>query len=139
MRVLYLSVTLSTLLAAGACGRDPQAFAAPGSGTPTVTDAASQLQAGTPAPAPVAAPTPQPVRRTQPVQTYRTPAPVGRVETVTHVKRDAAIGAGVGAAAGAIIHDRNRVKGAIVGGVLGGVAGAAVGWKIDKSTRVVYP
>lgn len=138
MRVLYLCVALSTLLAAGACGRDPQAFAAPGSGTPTIPDAASQLQAETAAP--VVAPRPQPVQRTPSTTSYRTaPAPVGRVETVTHVKRDAAIGAGVGAAAGAIIHDRNRVKGAIVGGVLGGATGAAVGWKIDKSTRVVYP
>ncbi len=41
--------------------------------------------------------------------------------------KGAVIGAGTGAAAGAIIHKRNRAVGAVVGGVAGGAAGYAIG------------
>jgi hypothetical protein len=73
--------------------------------------------------------------------TYSAPAPAprGRVETVKHTKRDAAIGAGAGAVIGAVAGgSRNRVKGAVVGAVVGGVIGGVIGNNVDKSTRVVY-
>ena len=73
--------------------------------------------------------------------TYSAPAPAprGRVETVKHTKRDAAIGAGAGAVIGAVAGGRrNRVKGAVVGAVVGGVLGGVIGNNVDKSTRVVY-
>jgi hypothetical protein len=96
----------------------------------------------TPEPAPVAAP-----RRTSTSSsrsssgTYSAPAPAprGRVETVKHTKRDAAIGAGAGAVIGAVAGGpRNRVEGAVVGAVVGGVIGGVIGNNVDKSTRVVY-
>lgn len=46
--------------------------------------------------------------------------------------KGAVIGAGVGAAAGAIINKRNRGVGALIGGLLGGGAGTGVGAIIDK-------
>ncbi|HSJ06483.1 MAG TPA: YMGG-like glycine zipper-containing protein [Longimicrobiales bacterium] len=66
------------------------------------------------------------------------PAPQPRVVTQTNSRRDAAIGAGVGAAAGAIIHKPNRWKGAVIGAAVGGAAGAVVGATIDKKTTIVY-
>ncbi|MCC2547367.1 glycine zipper 2TM domain-containing protein [Hymenobacter sp. BT175] len=45
------------------------------------------------------------------------------------------IGAGVGGAAGAIIHKRNRVVGGVVGGVAGGAAGYAIGKGIDNRKK----
>ena len=42
------------------------------------------------------------------------------------------IGAGTGAAAGAIINKRNRAAGAVIGGVLGAGAGTGIGAIIDK-------
>ncbi|RYZ30106.1 MAG: glycine zipper 2TM domain-containing protein [Sphingobacteriales bacterium] len=46
--------------------------------------------------------------------------------------KGAVIGAGTGAAAGAIINKRNRVAGAVIGGVLGAGAGTGIGAIIDK-------
>jgi hypothetical protein len=89
-----------------------------------------------PAPMPVYGPAPQP----QPV--YRTasasrsapaPAPAHAPRRVTHVKRDAVIGAAAGAVAGAAI-GRN-VKGAVIGAAAGGVLGAVVGSTIDVDHR----
>jgi hypothetical protein len=45
------------------------------------------------------------------------------------------IGAGTGAAAGAIIHKRNRVLGGVVGGVVGGATGYAVGKHKDNKNK----
>lgn len=46
--------------------------------------------------------------------------------------KGAIIGAGAGAAAGAIINKRNRAAGAVIGGVLGAGAGTGAGAVIDK-------
>ena len=46
--------------------------------------------------------------------------------------KGAVIGAGTGAAAGAIINKRNRAAGAVIGGILGAGAGTGVGAVIDK-------
>src|SRR5688572_30094740 len=48
------------------------------------------------------------------------------------VAKGAVIGAGTGAAAGAIIHKKNRVAGGVVGGVVGGAVGAGVGKVIQN-------
>ena len=45
------------------------------------------------------------------------------------------IGAGAGAAAGAIIHKRNRVVGGVVGGVAGGATGYAIGKRKDNKNK----
>lgn len=45
------------------------------------------------------------------------------------------IGAGTGAAAGAIIHKRDRVLGGVVGGVVGGAAGYAIGKHKDNKNK----
>jgi hypothetical protein len=45
------------------------------------------------------------------------------------------IGAGTGAAAGAIIHKRDRVLGGVVGGVVGGTAGYAIGKRKDNKNK----
>lgn len=45
------------------------------------------------------------------------------------------IGAGTGAAAGAIIHKRDRVLGGVVGGVVGGAAGYAIGKRKDNKNK----
>lgn len=49
--------------------------------------------------------------------------------------KGAVIGAGTGAAAGAIIHKRNRVVGGVVGGVAGGAVGYGVGKVIDNKQK----
>ncbi len=46
--------------------------------------------------------------------------------------KGALIGAGTGAAAGAIINGRNRGAGAVIGGVIGAAAGTGAGAIIDK-------
>jgi len=45
------------------------------------------------------------------------------------------IGTGTGAAAGAIIHKRNRVAGGVVGGVVGGATGYAIGKRKDNKNK----
>ncbi len=60
-------------------------------------------------------------------------APAREPEKVTHVKRDAVIGAAAGGIAGAVI-DRS-VKGAVIGAAAGGVLGAVVGATIDVDRR----
>ena len=49
--------------------------------------------------------------------------------------KGAVIGAGTGAAAGAIIHKRNRVVGGVVGGVAGGAVGYGIGKHIDNKQK----
>jgi phage tail tape-measure protein len=49
--------------------------------------------------------------------------------------KGAVIGAGTGAAAGAVIHKRNRVVGGVVGGVAGGAVGYGVGKHIDNKQK----
>ncbi|WP_018479300.1 YMGG-like glycine zipper-containing protein [Pontibacter roseus] len=49
--------------------------------------------------------------------------------------KGAVIGAGTGAAAGAIIHKRNRVVGGVVGGVAGGAVGYGIGKHIDNKNK----
>lgn len=147
MRVLYLSLVMSSLVAAAGCDRDTSAAA---TSEPATRIVAEELAAPLDAPAPrvEAPPAPrrsQPVARREPVPEYRpvetvyAPPPQPRVVETTNIKRDAAIGAGIGAVVGAVAHRPNRIKGAIVGGVIGGAAGAVVGATIDKSTRVIYP
>lgn len=46
--------------------------------------------------------------------------------------KGALIGAGVGAATGAVVNKRNRAAGAVIGGLLGAGAGTGVGAIIDK-------
>jgi hypothetical protein len=46
--------------------------------------------------------------------------------------KGAVIGAGTGAAAGAILNGRNRVAGAVIGGILGAGAGTGIGAIIDR-------
>jgi hypothetical protein len=71
----------------------------------------------------------------QPAPVYNEPvAPVQQPQKKgwSAKAKGAVIGAGVGAAAGAIINKRNRGVGAIIGGVLGAGAGTGVGAIIDK-------
>jgi uncharacterized protein YcfJ len=82
---------------------------------------------------------PAPVRRT--VSTTRRSTSsgtrsAGRVVTVKHTKRDAAIGAVAGAIIGAGT-SRNKVKGGVIGAAVGGVLGAVVGNTVDKERRRV--
>jgi len=49
--------------------------------------------------------------------------------------KGAVIGTGAGAAAGAIIHKRNRVAGGVVGGVVGGATGYAIGKSKDNKNK----
>lgn len=148
MRVLFSTLIVSTVVVASGCGSEPPrtalyedelnrelvlALAAyRESGMSELNDDALNAPEAAPAAAAAVAPRQQTAARSAPRQ------PQPRVVTETNVKRDAAIGAGVGAAAGAIIHKPNRVKGAIVGAVIGGAAGAVVGATIDKKTTVVY-
>jgi len=156
MRVLYLGLVVSTLVASG-CDRDTAAVAQGAADVAVPQDVVDVRTEASPL-APVAQP--KQARETQTISRPRTStgtrsapvtraepayrpvevvhAPQPRTETTTNVKRDALIGAGIGAAIGATVHRPNRVKGAIVGGVIGGAAGAVVGATIDKSTRVVY-
>ena len=60
----------------------------------------------------------------------------GRVVTVNHTKRDAAIGAVAGAIIGAGT-SRNKVKGGVVGAAVGGILGAVVGNTVDKEKKRV--
>ena len=49
--------------------------------------------------------------------------------------KGAVIGTTAGAAAGAIIHKRNRVAGGVVGGVVGGATGYAIGKRKDNKNK----
>ncbi|WP_439882546.1 glycine zipper domain-containing protein [Pontibacter sp. MBLB2868] len=49
--------------------------------------------------------------------------------------KGAVIGTATGAAAGAVIHKRNRVIGGVVGGVVGGAAGYGIGKHIDNKQK----
>ncbi|HSI89818.1 MAG TPA: glycine zipper 2TM domain-containing protein [Adhaeribacter sp.] len=51
------------------------------------------------------------------------------------VTKGAIIGAGTGAAAGAVIHKKNRVAGGIVGAAVGGAVGAGVGKVVDNKQK----
>lgn len=52
----------------------------------------------------------------------------------SHRKKDAVIGAGAGAATGAIV-SKHHVKGAVIGGAVGAGAGYIVGKKKDKKEQ----
>ncbi len=69
-----------------------------------------------------------------PAPVYETPAPapVEEKKGWSAKAKGAVIGAGAGAAAGAIINKRNRGVGAAIGGVLGAGAGTGIGAIIDK-------
>jgi hypothetical protein len=167
MRVLLLPLTLSTLVVATGCQERKPATAALDldyierelaialaadrraqeirfDDGPEPVPVATRPLAAAPRPQPTPAPRPQPAPapRAQPAPVYSpapAPAPAQpRVVTTNNVKRDAAIGAGVGAAAGAVIHKPNRWKGAVVGAAIGGAAGAVVGATVDKNTSIVY-
>jgi len=60
----------------------------------------------------------------------------GRVVTVKHTQRDAAIGAVAGAIIGAGT-SRNKVKGGVIGAAVGGLLGAVVGNSVDKEKKRV--
>jgi hypothetical protein len=60
----------------------------------------------------------------------------GRVVTVKHTKRDAAIGAVAGAIIGAGT-SRNKVKGGVIGAAVGGILGGVVGSTVDKERKRV--
>ena len=60
----------------------------------------------------------------------------GRVVTVKHTKRDAAIGAVAGAIIGAGA-SRNKVKGGVIGAAVGGILGGVVGSTVDKEKKRV--
>lgn len=70
----------------------------------------------------------------QPAPVYETPAPapVPEKKGWSAKAKGAVIGGVTGAAAGAIIHKRQRAVGAVVGGVLGAGAGTGIGAIIDK-------
>ncbi len=147
MKSIRLMGLGAAVLLAGACGRDqapsdaasrdlqlaPPAQAAYASPQELgYSGQAGQPPAGYYYPAPQPQPARAPVYRA-PARTARTSAGTTRTATagrrVTHSRRDAAIGAGVGAITGAII-GRN-VKGALIGAGVGGVAGAVVGATVD--------
>jgi hypothetical protein len=156
MRVLFSGLVLSTVVVASGCDREPSraalhedylnreltlalaAFQAENQRLQLADMPAFDEPEPEPAPPPVrqAAASPRPsAPRTQSAP-VRQPQPV--VVTQSNAKRDAAIGAGVGAAAGAVIHRPNRWKGAVIGAAVGGAAGAVVGSTINKKTTVVY-
>lgn len=70
----------------------------------------------------------------QPAPVYQdpVPAPAPQKKGWSAKAKGAVIGAATGAAGGAIINKRDRVKGAVIGGVLGAGAGVGVGAVIDK-------
>jgi hypothetical protein len=101
---------------------------------PPANAAPQQIYAPAPMPVYGPAPQPQPVYRTASTRSAPAPsAPARAPQRVTHVKRDAIIGAAAGAVAGAAI-GRN-VKGAVIGAAAGGVLGAVVGSTIDVDHR----
>jgi hypothetical protein len=170
MRVEKKILALSTLLLAAACGRnevpppdrmvddlswmDTVNFSLPAVASPAELGlVAEEPQVEEEAPVTRAAASTAPrrqaprtttARNTSSSGTYRAPAPApapqGRVVVERNTARDAAIGAGAGAAIGAVAAGRNnRVKGAIIGGAAGAVVGGVIGHTVDKKERVVYP
>jgi uncharacterized membrane protein len=121
MRVLSLTLVLSTLAVGAGCNR---------------ADAASEeLTEQSFTDSSEAVPQPSASARIE----QAAPPAEPQVVTETNIKRDAAIGAGLGAAVGAITNEHNRTKGALVGGVIGGAAGAIAGATVDKKEKVVDP
>jgi hypothetical protein len=128
MRSLAWLLALSTAVATSACDR--AAASDEEFGAQLVSDSLSEFEN-----APAAEPTP--VVRERVIVREVAREPQTEVVEQTHVKRDAAIGAGLGAAVGAIANDDNRVKGGVIGAIVGGAAGAIVGKTIDKDKKVV--
>jgi hypothetical protein len=133
MRVLSLSLVLSALVVSG-CAQAAADDELAEQEMSSALAAEPLTKLDEPAAEPVVEVRREVVYRDAPVRAVRQPT----VVTKTNIKRDAAIGAGVGAVTGAIVHDRNRWKGAAVGAVLGGAAGAVVGATVDKRTEVEY-
>lgn len=158
MRVLFSSLILSTVVVVSACGSEASSgtlgsraaldedyltrelalalASIQANENPQFSD--SPLVEAPQAAQPVAAPRPQAAARPRPAPAASVPVRQPRVVTQTNSRRDAAIGAGLGAAVGAVAHKPNRWKGAVIGAAVGGAAGAVVGATIDKKTTVVY-
>lgn len=135
MRALSMGLVLSTLTFA-ACDQGPRDQGLSGEVATSDLTASADAAPNTTAPAKSVHQSTT-VRHTGGTATTRAPSAPAREPVVVvhrHTKRDAAIGAGVGAVVGGATHG---TKGAIVGGVLGGAAGAIVGHKVDKHTEVV--
>ncbi len=73
----------------------------------------------------------QPVSQTPPI-VYQEPVPEPQKKGWSSKAKGAVIGGVAGAAAGAVIHKRQRAVGAVVGSVLGAGAGLGIGAVIDK-------
>ncbi len=70
--------------------------------------------------------------KTTPTAETKPTAEVKKKKGMSTPVKGALIGAGVGAATGAIVAKNNRVKGAVIGAVVGAGAGAGTGVIIDK-------
>lgn len=83
-----------------------------------------------------AAPAPVKVIERQKTVVVEKPVPVAATTSQkkgwSKAAKGTAIGAGVGAVAGAVIHKRNRAAGAAIGAVLGGGSGYVIGRSKDK-------
>ncbi|HEY7396220.1 MAG TPA: YMGG-like glycine zipper-containing protein [Gemmatimonadaceae bacterium] len=145
----FSTLVLGFVIAVAACSRhDSKAdsalaqdlsLAAQSKGLPLDSLSAEERAAAFAGTAPRTSTAPAPVRRT--VSTTRRSTSsgtrsAGRVVTVKHTKRDAAIGAVAGAIIGAGT-SRNKVKGGVIGAAVGGVLGAVVGNTVDKERRRV--
>ena len=124
MRVLSLALVLSTLVATAACD---QARADSDTSGQALTEAAPKVTS-------IA----RPAARQSSTASVPARTPQSHVVEKTNIKRDAAIGAGLGAVVGAVANDDDRLKGGLVGAVISGAAGAVVGKTIDKHKEVIY-
>lgn len=70
--------------------------------------------------------------KTTPAVETKSAAEVKKKKGMSTPVKGALIGAGVGAATGAVVAKNNRVKGAVIGAVVGAGAGAGTGIIIDK-------
>lgn len=68
----------------------------------------------------------------QPTAPEKAPVEVAKKSGMSNAAKGAIIGAGVGAATGAVVSKKHRVKGAIVGAVAGAGVGTVAGVVVDK-------
>ena len=110
----------------------PQYYPQPAYAQPVYASAPQPYYGVARAPAPVRrAPARVSTASTSSGTIYRAPAPAPE-PTITHTKRDAAIGAVTGAAIGVATSARkDRLKGGLLGAVAGAAAGAIIGNKVD--------